>query len=177
LAAVAGLACAVFVADRVLMGGALSGPQSAQAAGAPVAKAAPASAPAAPAPGAAITTTAPVGFAVGPAHDSLAQRLERAGRGLPAETPDAFRPSSQWKQAASTDAKPKSEAFDPQAFARRHHLDAVFNSGGRSRAMIAGQPLLVGDTREGMTLKQIGDRWVVWEGHGITRTVHLDPRP
>ncbi len=176
LIAVAGLACGVFLLDRVLMGGALSGPSQAQAAGPSV-----------------ISTAANPGVAaVTPAvHDltidldltaepvnttSLAQRLAHAGRQLPDTTPDAFRASARWQNATPTELPAASSpSFDPRAFADRNPLDAVFASPRGATAMVAGRALRQGDVREGMTLTDIGDRWVVWTGGGVRVKVHLDP--
>lgn len=175
LIAVAGLACGVFLLDRVLMGGAMSGPSQAQAAGPP----------------AAIVPANPAALAVAPAADhdlaidltptaisttSLAQRLAHAGRQLPETTPDAFRPSARWQTAPPADAPvAASPSFDPRAFADRHPLDAVYASPQGATAMVDGRAVRRGDVREGMTLTDIGDRWVVWTGGGVRIKIHLDP--
>lgn len=177
LIAVAGTACAVFFADQVLMGGSLSGPTEASAApGSSVAsgmvsEAAGAGVPVADADFTVELLTSPE------STTSLAQRLSRAGRALPRETPDAFSPSSHWQTSAEAEAAPAvASSFDARGFANRHRLDAVFVGHASSHAMIAGQAIRVGDTREGMTLAEVGDRWVVWTGHGVRVKVHLDPR-
>lgn len=174
LIAVASLACGIFMLDRVLMGGAMSGPAQAQAAGPSVA----ALPPAALNP----VTLRPVSDVELHFSDSassttsLAQRLAHAGRQLPAATPDAFRPSAQW-QSTETAEQPiaAGASFNPRAFADRHPLDAVFASPQGATAMVAGQAVRRGETRDGMTLTDIGDRWVVWTGGGVRIKVHLDP--
>ena len=42
--------------------------------------------------------------------------------------------------------------------------------------MINGRTMRVGQTCEGVTLEQIGDRSVVWAGHGVRFRVTLDGR-
>lgn len=184
LIAVAGVACTVFLADRVLMGGSLSGP--AEASASPGMTAAPGNL------AATVSTDAASPATSGPMADadftvelltaadtrpSLAQRLSQAGRALPTDTPDAFTPSSHWQAPAAPEARPEAAApFDARGFANRHRLDAVFVGKASSYAMIAGQTIRVGDSREGMTLAEVGDRWVVWAGHGVRVKVHLDPR-
>lgn len=175
LMAVAGVACTVFLADRVLMGGAVSGPQSAAAAAttpAPADNAAEALA-VAPTPDALAAALADSDAACVP---SLAERLDQARAALPAETPDAFIPSGHWQQAAAVPTENHEEVtFDAKAFRDRFPLDAVFSARGQARAMVAGRSISVGESRDGMTLTQIGDRWVIWTGHRMQVKVHLDP--
>ncbi|MEM9417880.1 MAG: hypothetical protein AAGA25_02345 [Planctomycetota bacterium] len=173
LITVAGVACGIFLLDRALMGGSMSGPTQAHAAG-------PSVAAIAPAPAIVTQTTAMDVAALdlsGPSQDttSLAQRLSRAGKHLPDTTPDAFRPSSRWQQpAAPAQAAAPQREFDPRAFADRNPLDAVYASPQGAYAMIDGQATRLGEVRDGMTLTKIGDRWVIWAGGGIRIKVHLD---
>ena len=177
LIAVAGVACGVFLLDRVLLGGAMSGPTQAQAAGPSVATLAPTAAinPAVSPAGVSV----PVEFNLSDSTlstTSLAQRLAHAGRHLPDNTPDAFRASSVWQTPTPTEPPTvERDVFDPRAFADRNPLDAVYASPQGAYAMIAGQAARLGEVRDGMTLTDIGDRWVVWSGGGVRIKVHLDP--
>ncbi|MEM8738723.1 MAG: hypothetical protein AAGG38_09650 [Planctomycetota bacterium] len=179
LIVVAGLAAAVFCADRLLMGGSLSGPQSAQAAGSLAPDPEPlVSQPVAPLPAASSRPLAARLTSAEPRPDdhSLARRLDRLTPQLPDETPDAFRPSAHWDRAAAAPAPPPApEAFDARRFARNHPLDAITLAQDDAYAMVNGQTLRVGYTRRGMKLTEIGDRWVVWTGHGLRVKIHLDP--
>lgn len=175
LIAVAGVACGIFLVDRVLMGGAVSGPAAAQAA-APV----PNVTSVLPAnPELTATPTPSVELDLNPSattKTSLAQRLAHAGRHLPDRTPDAFRPPAAWRTPdTARPPGPEARAFEPRVFADRHPLDAVFASPRGSYAMINGQMVYRGDVRDGMTLSEIGDRWVVWSGNGLQLKIHLDP--
>ncbi|MEO1236930.1 MAG: hypothetical protein AAFX76_09105 [Planctomycetota bacterium] len=178
LIAVAGVAAALVVADRVLLNGSLGGPQSAEAAGVP--------GPAA----AAVSLTASADAPPTPAdklieameddrdRTTLADRLASIDSALPPRTPDAFRASPRWDRPAPTpEAAPAvpRESFDPRRFAEDHPLDAVYLAEGRAYAMVAGRMMHVGDRRGRMELTEIGDRWVVWTGHGMRVKVRLDP--
>lgn len=176
LIAVAGVACGIFLLDRLLMGGAMSGPTQAQAAGPSVSAVA-----AADVVASTMTTETPTPIEVNLATSaqtttSLAQRLAHAGRHLPAVTPNAFSPSARWQAPAPAEQPvvPTND-FDARAFADRHPLDAVFASPQGATAMIDGRATRRGDVRDGMTLTDIGDRWVVWSGGGVRVKVHLDP--
>ena len=57
--------------------------------------------------------------------------------------------------------------MDVPAFLTRRPLAAVLGQGGNARAVVAGEVLRVGDTRDGMTLEAIHGRFVVWSGAGI----------
>ncbi|MBB6429255.1 hypothetical protein [Algisphaera agarilytica] len=175
LITVAGVACGILLLDRVMLGGSMGGPTPAQAAGPSVAVVAPA-APAAVTPAA--TDVVALDLTGSPQDTtSLAQRLSRAGKHLPEATPDAFRPSARWHNPApaSPGAAPARPDFDPRAFADRNPLDAVYASPQGAYAMIDGQATRLGEVRDGMTLTDIGDRWVVWSGGGVKVKVHLDP--
>lgn len=181
LMAVAGTACAIFLADRVLTGGSLGGPTDASASVAGVS-----TPPAGVEQG--VVDTSVSAFAGGVelhANEkpipSLAQRLADAGRDLPPTTPDAFAPSGVWQKPAAPPtptpvAAPTPVSFDARGFANGHRLDAVFLGSESSHAMVNGRALRLGDERQGMTLVEIGDRWVVWAGHGMRLKVHLDTR-
>ncbi|MEM7624237.1 MAG: hypothetical protein AAF333_01275 [Planctomycetota bacterium] len=179
LMAAAGLACAVFLTDRVLMGGAMSGPQSADAASGALAAAAEPVNPGGDTPQAAIATTPAENTRPTPSApvDSLAQRLDKARDALPAQTRDVFRPSAQWQTSRDAPAATSSgPAFDAQAFVRNNPLDAVFSASGQAQAMVGGRLVQLGETRDGLTLTEVGDRWVVWTGHGQQFKIHLDPK-
>jgi len=178
LIAVAGLACGIFFLDRALLGGSMSGPTQAEAAGSNTAFLDPASdAAIPPLDDSATAVDLDMEFSsVALPTTSLAQRLAEAGRHLPSTTPDAFHPSSRWQTpGAPVISDTESPTFNPRAFADRNPLDAVFASPQGATAMIAGQALRLGDTRDGMILAEIGDRWVVWSGGGVRVKVHLDP--
>lgn len=183
LIAVAGLACGIFIIDRVLMGSAMSGPQQANAAGPAIPAVSDGSAvadagPNSPSPVAPDSGTTDI-YRPTPSttSTSLAQRLAEAGRHLPRETPNAFLASADWQVPPASAGQPVvlNESFDPRAFARRHRLDAVFASPQGAYAMVNGEALRIGDIREEMTLTDIGDRWVIWAGHDLHVKVRLDP--
>ncbi len=176
LCIVAAVAAAGVFADRVLLGGSVSGgPQTAAAAASP--------APAAP-PTPAVTSSQVADRVVAPASllapptTSLAQRLDHLDERLPAETPDAFVASDFWRTQARSEGAPDATVreFDPRAFARRHPLHAIYSEAGQARAMIDGQALRVGQVRDGVTLERIDDRSVVWAGYGVRFRVTLDRR-
>lgn len=175
LIAAAGLACAVFLGDRVLMGGAMSGPQSADAASGALAAPADTTNPAPIAPVANADAT-PSAASQAPVA-SLAQRLDKARGVLPSDTRDVFRPAAPWQTStAAPAALPQGQAFDAQAFAQRNPLDAVFSANGKAHAVVAGRIVRLGETRDGLTLTHVGDRWVVWSGHGQQFKIHLDTK-
>lgn len=178
LIAVAGVACGIFMLDRVLMGGAMSGPTQAQAAG-PSASAVAFADANTPALTIASAPTTPIELNLATSAQtttSLAQRLAHAGRHLPAVTPNAFSPSSRWQAPAPAEQPVvQTNDFDARAFADRNPLDAVFASPQGATAMVDGRATRQGDVRDGMTLTDIGDRWVVWSGGGVRVKVHLDP--
>ena len=174
LMAAAGVACAVFLGDRVLLGGTMGGPQSAQAASGALAlpsdpgDSIPETAPE--------PTPAPVGSQPTRSVASLAERLDRARDILPTETRDVFRPSDAWQAAPEPTPTVYAEpTFDARDWVRRHPLDAVYSTNGAAHAVVAGQIVRLGESRDGLTLTQVGDRWVVWRGHGREFKVHLDP--
>ena len=108
---------------------------------------------------------------------SLAQVLEEAGGDLPEQTRDVFSPSARWITPPTPEtAAPQTESFNAQAFARSHRLDAVFSAGTQYHAVINGEVVTPGQIIDGLTLAEIGDRWVVWSGHGLRFRVHLDPQ-
>ncbi len=167
LVAVAGLAALLVAADRLM----LSGPQSAQAGTVAAAPAPTAPAAAAPAPG---TTTEPTTVADnGP---SLADRLERVRGQVMPEQRNAFTAPQAWAPARDEPAVVTATGFDPEAFARKHPLEAVTIQGNRRTAVVAGDVVTLGETREGMTLTAIEDGYVIWSGQGVRVRVRLHPR-
>lgn len=180
LIAVAGLAGVLFAGDRALMGGTMSGPKTAAAASgaiaAPTQTAGNSTSPTAKP--AAISSSTPA--EAQPLVASLAQRLDQSRGILPTQTRDVFRMPAQWQNspaAPTPSALPEPRPiFDAQEFARQNPLDAVFSANGRSHAVVAGKIVRLGESRDGLTLTEVGDRWVVWSGHGQKFKLHLDPK-
>ncbi len=168
LIAVAGLAAAAVVGDRLLMGGEFTGPQSASAG-----------------------VSAAVGDQAGPTPDlaavvadptpaftgrSIAQRLDDADqetRTSDAAVPDPFAPSNLWLSESAQGSAAVPLAFEPREFVQRHPLDAVTAKGDTRFAIVAGKLMKAGDAVEGVKLEHIGDRFVVWDGHGQRFRVSL----
>lgn len=181
LLAVAGAAGLLVLADRVVLDGTGGTPASASATVSPAAATAvtnfndppvtagpnkPSLRPSAP----------PPHHHHRPPPPSLADRLAHAGRHLPDATPDAFRPGPRWRAAGPDDgpARP-GRGFDPEAFLRDHRLEAVTRGHGQATAMVNGRPIHLGTVRQGMTLRQIDERGVVWVGHGVRLQDRLEP--
>jgi hypothetical protein len=171
LLAIAGVAGLLVAADRVLLGGAVGGPQSAQAAG-------PAAVNPSATPATSVTGDEPpvaaADHAASAAGPSLAQRLAAIDPAASASTPDAFTASSYWDRptpAAQPAVAP--DAFDPAAFARQYPLSAITLQGDGAVAMVGGRAMRVGERREGVELVAIHPGSIEWRGHGRYFRVRL----
>ena len=167
LIAVAVLATTAFLGDRVLMGGQLTGPQTAAAATAP---GVPATA------SASVLTTPDVALADEISHGpSVAQRLDQVRSKLKSDAPDPFAASNLLASEPTRVAAKARATFDPRAFSKQHPLDAVTANGQHRRAIVNGKLMSAGDTLDGVTLESIGDRSVIWSGHDTRFRVRLHP--
>lgn len=168
LLGVAGAAFALFALDRAFSGG-VTGPASASAA---VASPSTTSAPVVSV--VATSNVAPSAIEqIDPNVRSLAQRLEAVSHRLPEQTYDAFITPEAWRPKGNPVVVATGNDFNPQLFARKHPVDAVFSSDGEAQAVVNSQVVRVGDERDGMRLQSIGDRWVDWAGNGVRVRVHV----
>lgn len=172
LCAVAGLAAFGVMADRVLLSGTVTGPEEASAASdiAVVAGGVPTP----------TVTTAPATAVPNVSNVpvvSLAQRLSRVRPQVLVDTPNAFNTPASWEPAkAEAPMVVTQNGFSPEAFSRQHPLEAVTTKGHQRSAVIAGDVVTLGETRDGMTLTDIEDGSVIWSGHGVRVRVRLHPR-
>ena len=171
LVGVAVLAFLLVLVDRVLLGSA-TGPARASAAIAPVAPAAIAEPTASPTAAAALELQPLQSVHDGP---SLAERLGDLESRLLADGRDPFKPGAIWQVAEPAPLAKPAEKFDAQRFAQDHPVAATYINGGERHAIIDGRIARVGLESRGMVLMEIGDRWVVWQGHGMKVRVHVGP--
>ena len=173
LGAVVALGVAAVGIDQLVLGGGVSGPESASAS-ASIANAVASTATTAP-PG----ESAPPQAADNPAakstvitgHPELSDRLERLAldQSLAVDGMiDAFVPRGAWAQAKPEASRQHAEPFD-----QRHRLDAVMAVSGEAVAIVDGRTLRPGNLYDGHVLRRISDNSVTFERDGATVTLYL----
>ena len=163
LIAVLGVGLGALAVDRLLLGGAATGP--AQASAMPI--------PGAPAPDGTAHAGAGDSSAAAPATLSVAEQLRAVAAAEHlngAVVPDAFEPSEQWVPApAPADNRSAARQAESAAdnFARSHPLSAVLTTPTGGWAMIAGQTVRVGQSVDGFTLVSVTEGAAVLERDGV----------
>lgn len=171
--AIAAVAIAALVVDRLTGGADGLGPASARATTAP----APTPAPTPTTTPTTAPTTAPTTKGIGsaPAAVSLRTRLEASRSGL--GDADAFSVPASWLPVAPN--QPAAVAMTDEArsalLAGQHRLTGV-STGSRQVVLIDGSAYALGTSQRGITLRSIAadGRSVEIESHGVVATLHLD---
>ena len=173
LGTVLALAVLGFAADRLLLGGGQTGPQTAEAA--PAWSPAAAGRTGAPSAGAPSPLAAPAADTTRSSPEredsgSVDQRLAAAAARIRAARPEAGRHAFDARGPLAprpAAAPPPVDApFDPADFLSRHRVRAVITDASGAAALIGPRTVRVGHISEGMTLTEISERSVTWQGRG-----------